>query len=343
MRSLIRSFIALSAIMVCVLGPVAAEAAESANTYDLLVHQGTGQLQAGNAARALAVAEEAIKSRPQRWEGYVLAGGALMNLKRYEDAADRLSDAIERAPADKQSALRELRRRALAEESPTAPTGSRAQATGAATTTTQAEIVMWKSIENSTNPEDFQSYLNEYPAGAFAELALRHLTEIKARLGHERQDEIMRATWTDPTTKLMWYRTPLFILKNEHGDAYDRFPFSEAVAYCAGTRIGGYDDWRLPTVNEILTIYGKGTSWKSRQIRDEVVDPKVFDVTYGTFSPVGKAAYRYLAPWTSTPGPKDTGATHFLIDRGLPKVHRDKDGAVGFITGGSAICVRNAK
>jgi hypothetical protein len=43
------------------------------------------------------------------------------------------------------------------------------------TTTTQAEIVLWKSIENSINPDDYNAYLQQYPNGAFAALAKVHL------------------------------------------------------------------------------------------------------------------------------------------------------------------------
>jgi tetratricopeptide repeat protein len=136
-------------------------------------------LQAGTADQALAAGEQAIKMDAGRWEGYALAGGALMNLKRYEEAADRLSSAIEHAPQDKQSGLRELRRQCFAAESgslpkpqaPPAPSNTEA-------TTTQAEIVLWKSIENSNDRVDFETYLAQYPAGAFAQLAKAHLDAI---------------------------------------------------------------------------------------------------------------------------------------------------------------------
>ncbi len=36
---------------------------------------------------------------------------------------------------------------------------------------TQPEIVLWKSIENSTRPDDFRGYLNSYPNGAYASIA----------------------------------------------------------------------------------------------------------------------------------------------------------------------------
>jgi tetratricopeptide (TPR) repeat protein len=149
---------------------------QSSSNYESFLSQGQVQLQAGNTELALRSAEAAIHMSAQRWEGYALSGGALMNLKRYEDAADRLSKAIERAPQDKQTTLRSLRRQCLVAEAGM-PAMSEAPRPSREATTTQAEIVLWKSIESSTNAADFRSYLDQYPAGAFAVLARRHLTE----------------------------------------------------------------------------------------------------------------------------------------------------------------------
>lgn len=85
--------------------------------YDTFIQQGNAQLQAGNNDQALHSGEMAITTGADRWEGYALTGGALMNLKRYEDAADALSKAIDRAPESKQPDLRDLRRRSLLAES----------------------------------------------------------------------------------------------------------------------------------------------------------------------------------------------------------------------------------
>ena len=85
--------------------------------YDALIAQGNALLQTGNADQALKFGEAATKARADRWEGYSLAGGALLNLKRYEDAADALSKAIDRAPESKQPALRAQRRECLLAES----------------------------------------------------------------------------------------------------------------------------------------------------------------------------------------------------------------------------------
>jgi tetratricopeptide (TPR) repeat protein len=91
--------------------------AQSEPGFEDFMRRGNAQLQAGSADQALSSGEMAIKIGADRWEGYALAGSALMNLKRYEDAADALSKAIERAPDSKQPSLRDLRRRCLLAES----------------------------------------------------------------------------------------------------------------------------------------------------------------------------------------------------------------------------------
>lgn len=157
--------------------------AQSASSYAALIQQGKAQLEAGHADQALASGEQAIKLDAKNWEGYALAGGALMNLKHYDEAISQFSDAMQRAPQDKQAGLSELRKQCFAAESGSPPPASTAPtpATNSATpeaTTTQAEIVLWKSIQNSDNAADFQGYLSQYPNGAFAVLARQHLDDL---------------------------------------------------------------------------------------------------------------------------------------------------------------------
>ena len=115
----VRSYVAIlcSAWILLIVSAVS----QTASDYDGLVQKGKTQLQAGSADLALASGEVVIKINADRWEGYALAGGALMNLKRYEEGADRLSQAISRAPEAKQAALRDLRRQCLLAESGSSP------------------------------------------------------------------------------------------------------------------------------------------------------------------------------------------------------------------------------
>jgi hypothetical protein len=131
----------------------------------------------GGADQALTLSNQAIQADPNRWEAYALAGGALMNLKRYDEAIDDLTKAIEHAPEAKQQGLRDLRKQCVLAESGTSPTPPPPAQSAA---TTQAEIVLWKTIENSTNPDDFDAYLKQYANGAFAVLASQRSQSLHA-------------------------------------------------------------------------------------------------------------------------------------------------------------------
>ena len=50
----------------------------------------------------------------------------------------------------------------------------------------------------------------------------------------------------DPSTNLMWEDTP------HVREAKIRQPRS--VIYCSELKLGGFEDWRLPTIHELLTI-----------------------------------------------------------------------------------------
>jgi tetratricopeptide (TPR) repeat protein len=297
--------------------------AHAAPGYDALITQGNALLQAGNADQALNSGQAAIRFRVDRWEGYALAGGALMNLKRYEDAADALSKAIDRAPESKQPALREQRRQCLLAES-----GYPAVAnTSVPATTSQVEIVLWKSIENSHSAADFQNYLGQYPNGAFVVLARSRLADAEAQLENERKRLIAKSTWTDPATGLMWAR---YSRPAEYANAN----FTRAADYCAALRSLGYADWRLPTVVEFMHIYHFSADTATVQFDGELA--------------TNEDILRYLGFWTSTPGDKD--GEHVLVFEGKSVSSRNNDGAGragGWLAGhpwnGAIVCVRDQK
>jgi tetratricopeptide (TPR) repeat protein len=303
--------------------------AHAAPDYDALITQGNALLQAGNADQALNSGEAAIKIKADRWEGYALAGGALMNLKRYEDAADALSKAIDRAPGPEQPALRDRRRQCLLAESgyPAAANTSLSANTSVPATTGEAEIVQWKSIENSHNPADFQNYLSRYPNGAFVELARSYLADAEAQLGNERKRSAAKLTWTDPATGLMWarYGRPA---------EYAHANYARATDYCAALRSLGFADWRLPTVVEFMRIYHFAADPATVQLDGELA--------------TNKEILRYLGFWTSTPGNKD--GEHVLVFEGKSVSSRDDEGegrVGGWVAGhpwnGAIVCVRDQK
>lgn len=120
---------------------------QRAESYDALVQQGKTQLQAGNNDGALASANAAIKLDVNRWEAYAVAGGALMNLERDEEAADQFGHAIDHAPEAKQSGLRDLRKQCLLAEAGAAlsssPTAHSPSDSGNPSGPAYAETVKW--------------------------------------------------------------------------------------------------------------------------------------------------------------------------------------------------------
>jgi hypothetical protein len=146
-------------------------------TYDGQLAAARQKLQAGDNEAAAAAAKQAEHLNASRWEAHAVAGGALMNLKLWDAAADELSLAITAAPESKKATLRDLRKQCVLADSGTVPT-SRSVASSPKSGITQAEVVLWKSIEHSTNADDFRGYIQGYPQGAFVPLAKQHLTEL---------------------------------------------------------------------------------------------------------------------------------------------------------------------
>jgi len=58
-------------------------------------------------------------------------------------------------------------------------------------------------------------------------------------------------TITDNVTGLMWQQVP----------SDDHMSYEEAQAYCEDLDLGGYDDWRLPTVKELFGLQNFSTGW----------------------------------------------------------------------------------
>ena len=62
----------------------------------------------------------------------------------------------------------------------------------------------------------------------------------------------LNGTITDNVTNLVWQDN------NESNSIDFAYRWNDAVSYCENLELGGYDDWRLPSVDELLTISDKG-------------------------------------------------------------------------------------
>ncbi len=80
-------------------------------------------------------------------------------------------------------------------------------------------------------------------------------------------------TVSDLNTGLMWVKTPDF--KNKQ-------TFNEALAGAGNCRVGGYTDWRLPTIKELYSLIDfNGYAARTEDQSKPYIDTAVFDFAYG--------------------------------------------------------------
>lgn len=94
-----------------------------------------------------------------------------------------------------------------------------------------------KSISLTDNQGAVSSKNNKYFVYGVRGASLTH------GLFRDNEDE----TVTDQETGLMWQATEIRP-KN----------WEQALAYCEGLQLGGFDDWRLPTIRELMTLVNEG-------------------------------------------------------------------------------------
>jgi hypothetical protein len=274
----------------------AASLGQSTDGFEAQIRQGDAALQSGRADEALSAGDAAVRIAPERWDGYALSGRALLALRRYEAAADALSQAIERAPGAQQPALRELRRECLVAES-----GGPGAPPTAAVPAVPAAPPLAANLAAPAAPAAPAAVAAAAPAPAPVPVERRE-RRSKSSLVFFSADS-PEAAWTD-AMGLMWAR-PWYYPASEVGP----FDYPQAQTVCAGLRLLGQQDWRLPTVEEVQRIY----EVSSKAFR---FSPPKFDPEYGLNDAIKHDAWRVrdftidgdtfnanrILIWTSTPG-----------------------------------------
>ena len=74
-------------------------------------------------------------------------------------------------------------------------------------------------------------------------------------------------TVTDATTGLMWQQcTPEHIGVGCVGGGSVAYTWEQAITYCEGLSLGGFDDWRLPNIKELSSIVDTTKSSRAIQL-----------------------------------------------------------------------------
>jgi tetratricopeptide (TPR) repeat protein len=275
---LVASFISLAA-------PALVSATEEGrSTFDTQVGVARAALSAGNLDQALALGDAAIRMSPERWDGYAIAGQALLGLRQYEPAADALSKAIERAPDAQQGVLRDLRRECLVAESASPASSPAAPPTAPGALKASAPVA--SSNQGGMLPPSPRAI------------------ERPVATSQARPDP---AVWLDASTGLMWAR-PWYYPKDGMAGPWN---LSDAQSFCSMLDLGGYSHWRLPTVDELQHVFrvsSEGWRWSR----------PAFDPEYGIDEALEQKRWRpsefvvggdhfqgnRLLLWTSTPAEK---------------------------------------
>jgi len=89
------------------------------------------------------------------------------------------------------------------------------------------------------NKTNTTKQVHNFPLFAFSFVLLLMFTSV-ANADFTKEGDIVK----DSVTKLEW----------QDDNITDTMEWQEAIEYCESLELGGYDDWRLPNINELKTI-----------------------------------------------------------------------------------------
>jgi tetratricopeptide (TPR) repeat protein len=310
------------------LAAVISATAQGLPGFDGQIAAARAALGAGDPDKALSLGDAAVRMNPERWDGFAVAGAALLALRQYEPAADALSKAIERAPEAQQGKLRELRRECLLSES-------------ASAASPPADRPAARSAPNPSPPVPAA-----HPTAPLtpSPTAVAAATEV-TRSSHD------PGLWLDESTGLMWAR-PWYYPK---GGPVEPWNLGDAQSFCAMLSLGAYSNWRLPTAEELQQVFHESS-------RRWYWSAPTFDQGYGIDAALEQKQWRpadfvidgahfngtRLFLWTSTPS--DKSGEHVGLYFGKRYSVRDEqrmgstfEGSVGRTPfQGYALCMRAA-
>lgn len=109
-------------------------------------------------------------------------------------------------------------------------------------------------------------------------------------------NELSKGVWVDPETKLMWARISIG-QEWENGECSGNakeLTLGAAKTACQGFKLAGFDDWRLPNINELKSLIDEGSK-KYRYDQNILFNPLLSTSGwYWSSTYVGNDKYAYL-------------------------------------------------
>jgi hypothetical protein len=112
-----------------------------------------------------------------------------------------------------------------------------------ASSNANADEVLWREIETSTNYVDFEFFIDTYPKSKYVAIAKFKIQKLNSNASVVKTNK-KKETWKDERTGLIW-QVPIETRKFTHRGAN---------RYCARLDLGGYTNWRVPNLEELKSL-----------------------------------------------------------------------------------------